>query len=387
MTPSYDLIVVGGGVLGAFHAFHALRAGYRVLLLERDAAPMQASVRNFGQVVPSGLAPGRWFGFGREGLALYHDLHRAGVPGIRIEGSLYVASDEAESGLLDEAADAFAAEGYPAQRLTASACRRHVPSMRADYARDGLFFPDEVTVDARALVPNLLAYLVEQHGLDYRPMHPVVACETAGGGVTLTVAGGQTFAAAHAVLCTGHEVKLLLPDVLRAADLVVTKLQMLETEPLADVRLPGNLLTGLTIRRYERFQTLPSYGRLTRDHLDPRVAEWGVHLLFKRTDEGTIVFGDSHEYATAHEADALGFDVRADVNAFLTDEARRILDLPFERLRRTWFGVYSQTRTGDVFTHAVADCLHVATGIGGKGMTASGGFARAHLDTFLPLSR
>lgn len=30
MDQSYDLIVVGGGVLGTFHAYHALQAGLKV---------------------------------------------------------------------------------------------------------------------------------------------------------------------------------------------------------------------------------------------------------------------------------------------------------------------------------------------------------------------
>ena len=46
----YDLVVVGGGVLGTFHAYHALKKGLRVALFEKDRQPQGATVRNFGQV-------------------------------------------------------------------------------------------------------------------------------------------------------------------------------------------------------------------------------------------------------------------------------------------------------------------------------------------------
>ncbi|RZL13493.1 MAG: FAD-dependent oxidoreductase, partial [Hymenobacter sp.] len=56
MHNSYDLIVVGAGALGAFHTYFALQQGLKVLLLEKDARPMEATVRNFGQIITSGMA-------------------------------------------------------------------------------------------------------------------------------------------------------------------------------------------------------------------------------------------------------------------------------------------------------------------------------------------
>jgi glycine/D-amino acid oxidase-like deaminating enzyme len=50
MKPMYDLIVVGSGVLGSFHAYHALKKGFRVANRERQNAE-GATIQNFGQVV------------------------------------------------------------------------------------------------------------------------------------------------------------------------------------------------------------------------------------------------------------------------------------------------------------------------------------------------
>ena len=88
----YDLIIVGAGVLGTFHAYHAAKAGLRVLLLEKDRYPVGATVRNFGQVVPSGLA-GRWFEYGRRSLEIYRDIQQETDLTVRANGTIYVASD------------------------------------------------------------------------------------------------------------------------------------------------------------------------------------------------------------------------------------------------------------------------------------------------------
>ena len=71
----YDVIVVGAGVLGVFHAYFAAKQGMRVLLLERDDAPRGASVRNFGWCIPSAMTPGVW---AERGMAEPGDLSRIG---------------------------------------------------------------------------------------------------------------------------------------------------------------------------------------------------------------------------------------------------------------------------------------------------------------------
>ncbi|WP_369803227.1 FAD-dependent oxidoreductase [Flavobacterium sp. LM5] len=51
MQNKYDLLVVGGGILGLFHAYHALQKKLKVAIIEKNSLPSGASVRNFGQVI------------------------------------------------------------------------------------------------------------------------------------------------------------------------------------------------------------------------------------------------------------------------------------------------------------------------------------------------
>ena len=58
---SYDLIVIGHGIVGLAHALAAARAGHRVAVLDRDAQPNGASIRNFGFVTVTGQGwPHTW---------------------------------------------------------------------------------------------------------------------------------------------------------------------------------------------------------------------------------------------------------------------------------------------------------------------------------------
>ena len=83
-----DLAIIGSGVMGTFHAYHAALAGKKVVVFEKDLQPMESSVRNFGRVVPSGFAPGRWHQYGRYATALYQSLQAKYDIGIRNLGSV-----------------------------------------------------------------------------------------------------------------------------------------------------------------------------------------------------------------------------------------------------------------------------------------------------------
>ena len=51
---AYDVIIVGAGIVGLAHAYTAARKGLRVCVIERDAACVGASIRNFGFVTVTG---------------------------------------------------------------------------------------------------------------------------------------------------------------------------------------------------------------------------------------------------------------------------------------------------------------------------------------------
>lgn len=379
---SYDLIVVGAGALGTFHAYQAAQAGQRVLLLEKDRYPVGATVRNFGQVVPSGLT-GRWFEYGRRSLEIYRTIQRETDLSVRENGTIYIASDPEEWTLVNELHGRYQRIGYPSELLTKAQCIAKYPSLQSSYVVGGIFFAQEMSVEPEQMIHRLIAYSQHKYGVDYRPGSVVIDCQPMGSGATVTLSNRERFQADRVLICGGHEVKLLFPEVLAGAGLVVSKLQMLLAEPVPGLSLPGNILTGLTIRRYEAFQECPSYATLANqlpEHLT-ELKKWGIHILFKQAVDGSIIVGDSHEYAEATQAEDLGYHTQDFINDLMLAEARRIITFPLT-IRKTWAGFYSQTKA-EVFEHDVDPAIRIITGIGGKGMSSSAGYAEQSIQQWL----
>lgn len=373
-----DVLVIGGGALGAFHAHAALQHGRSVILLERNTAPKGATVRNFGQIVPSGMNR-HWQAFGRESLAIYRDLQRHVDLSIRQLGSLYIASDDEEQGLLEELREINRADQYTSELWTTQQCQNHVGALRSEYCRGGLFFPDEISINPRLMIHRLLGYLAEQANFQSRFSTNVCELSIAGSGkVVARTSSGESFLGAKAILCSGHEFKTLYPERFAASELRAVKLQMLRLRPPGSVVLPGNLLTGRSIRRYESFSQCPSWsGVKSREPEDCFAKRWGIHLLLKQESDGGVILGDSHEYAPASAVDELGFDVNWSINNFFLSEAKEIVDLPKWTVESAWNGIYSQAENeAGVFQMTIDKHIHLVTGIGGKGMTASPGFAK-----------
>ena len=59
MAETFDLAIVGAGVMGLAHALAAARHGRRVVVIERDARANGASARMPGLVTVAGHSPGQ----------------------------------------------------------------------------------------------------------------------------------------------------------------------------------------------------------------------------------------------------------------------------------------------------------------------------------------
>ena len=375
-----DLIVVGGGILGAAHAYHALQRGLRVILLERHGEPRGATVRNFGQVVPSGMAP-RWQALGRQSLEIYKSIQAEFDISIRPNGTLYLASDEDELQLIEELCAINHENDYESELWTTQQCLKRLPPLKAEYCRGGLYFPEEVSVNPGVMIGRLLKYLDANPNFQCLFNCGVTGLDSGSGGVTATTASGKRYRAEKAILCNGSEFGLLYPELFRQSDLQAVKLQMMRLRPIPDVSIPGNVLTGLSIRRYESFAQCPSWEKIkSQEPTESFWKKWGVHILFKQEADGSIILGDSHEYATVGKMEQLNFEIRQDINDYFVAEGRKIFELPNWEIESAWIGTYCQTNDpSGVFTRTIDEQIHVVTGIGGKGMTSSAGFSREFL--------
>jgi glycine/D-amino acid oxidase-like deaminating enzyme len=180
------------------------------------------------------------------------------------------------------------------------------------------------------------------------------------------------------IVANGRDTQFLLPEHYPATELKISKLQMLRLAAQKPI-LKSNILTGLTIRRYESFHSCPSYAKLTSTQEQTNLQNKGIHILFKQAEDGSIILGDSHEYVQANRQADFGFDISSEINEMMLHEAKKIIDLPDWNVDATWAGYYLQGTHTEVYTKQVDDVIHIINGIGGKGMTTSPGFTSEYI--------
>ncbi|MCB0688652.1 MAG: TIGR03364 family FAD-dependent oxidoreductase [Saprospiraceae bacterium] len=381
----FDVIVVGAGIVGISHAFHCCQSGLKVALIERNDYPMDATVRNFGQIVPSGMNL-KWQQFGRESLDIYKEIQKEYDITVRQEGTVYLASDHEEMSLLEELSAINQENDYPSSLLTKNECLLKYPGLKESYVEGGLFFPDEINVDPRQTGKRIITYTRQKYDLEYIPNTLIKNLITANGSVMLTTASGDLLKASNVFLCSGNEFQLLYPELFKESDLQMVKLQMMQTVNQPQQRISGSILTGWTIRRYESFQECPSYTSIkAKEDTSSYQRKMGIHILFKQNQDGSVIIGDSHEYCSVKNEEKFNSDTNWEINQFMLEEAAKIFDLETFSLQKIWNGYYSQCTSSDIYARTISDQIHIITGIGGKGMTASLGYAKKNIEHILSI--
>jgi FAD dependent oxidoreductase TIGR03364 len=376
---TYDLIVVGSGVMGTFHAIHAARLGKSVLLTEKDQYPVNATVRNFGQVVTSGMSSD-WFAYALRTSELYKEIQQEFDISVRNNGTVYLASDVDELQLAHELKERMDASDYGAELLSAKECLAKWPALKKEYCKGGIFFPQELSVEPDKLIYRIIEYAtIKYPNLTYKPATAIVDCEVIGDHVELTSSSKQKYIAEKVVVCSGGEFKLLFADLFKNSGIILCKLQMMRTVPMPEMQLEGNILTGLSIRRYESFQECPSFTKLTTPEHYAELKKWGVHLLFKKAVDGSIIIGDSHEYADVSNTDDLGFGINNHINELMLKEAQNIVNFDVRKIASTWAGFYPQHNSKPVVEYDIDNRIHIRTAVGGKGMSCAAGYAGASI--------
>lgn len=375
-----DLICVGAGALGTFHAYFAAKKGKKVLLIERDFTPNEGTVRNFGQCVPSGQEYPTWRHRGIRTMDTYKAIQAQTDISVRQNGTCYIASDEAEMHLLEELFERDQTHGYEAVLLRKEAVLQKYPSVKAGYAQGGLFYPQEISLEPRTAIGKIIEFVQKEANVIFKNHTTVVRCGRQNGKAEIHTAAGETHTADTVIICSGREFKILYPELFITSGLRVSKLQMMLTQPQPQVSLPGNILTGYSIRRYEGFHSLPSYPSLCATPKDEEVENtYGMHILFKQAVDGSIIIGDSHEYAAASNTETLDFGTDVYINELLLREAQKVMDLPHWNIRSYWNGYYA-THADGAYLHEAEPGIHIVTGMGGKGMSTGAGYAEENIE-------
>ncbi len=355
-------VVAGGGILGTWHTLELVAAGFSVDHLEADAAPIGASVRNFGLVWVSGRRSGVELDAALRARRRWEEVG-AQVPGIgfRPTGSLTIAHDGAER----EVMEAFARHPDAAARsvslLEPHEVRACNPAVRGDVC-GALYCTRDAVVEPRLALAALRGHLAAQDPPDryrFHPGHRVVEAEAH----ALVDTTGTRWEGDVLVLATGAAYDHLGATEPFASRLRRVRLQMLETAPFA-ASITTSLADADTLRYYPAYEVVP---RVALGQQNAVAADHHLQLLLVQRPDGGLTIGDTHAYGEPFD-----FALSEDPTDELLARARRILGEEIPPVRRRWEGVYAQCTDGDVcLREEIRPGVWLVTGPGGRGMTCA----------------
>ena len=170
----YDVIILGGGIIGCALAEELARHGQHVVLIERGLIGAEASSAAAGILAAQTdlVEPGPLFELCQAARRMYprwveHLTRRSGLfLGYQVAGLLYLAMSGREEHVMERRARWQRTHGLRVERWSPKEVRRHEPSIDGRIKR-GFYFPTEAQVD-NVLLMQALAAACRKAGVDLR---------------------------------------------------------------------------------------------------------------------------------------------------------------------------------------------------------------------------
>jgi len=358
----FDLAVVGAGIIGLATALAAVRRGLRVAVVDRDAQANGASVRNFGFVTVTGQERGSMWSRARRTREVWLEVAAAAQVPIVHRGLWMTARRPESVAVLEAFMGTEMAEGC--SMLTPAAARRRFPHLRAPGLAAVLESSIELRVESREAIPRIAAWLAGAHGVTFVRNTTVQSIE-----LPRVFTSSGPLEAQRVAVCPGDDLSGLYAERIGAHAVTRCKLQMLRLGN-PGYQLPAALMSDLGLARYAGYAALAPCAalktRLLAEQAD-HVAR-GVHLIVVQSADGTLVVGDSHDYAATPDP----FSLEA-VDALILDEFRAALGIDPPPAIERWTGTYASAAERSVLIDAPEPKVRIAIVTCGAG--ASSGFA------------
>jgi sarcosine oxidase subunit beta len=333
-----DVVIVGGGIIGASIAYHLAARGVRdVVVLEREQLGGGSTTRNAGGVRLQFSTEINVRLSLRSLPRIEHFADEMGVdPHLRQVGYLFLITAERDVAPFEESLAMWQRLGVPAQRLDAAGVHQVFPELRVDDIRFATLCMRDGYCDPTSLLNGYVARAREK-GVKFREHEPVTAISREGDRVTgVRTPKGETACATvvNAAGAWGAEVG-----------------------QLAGIDLPIRPL------RRQIFVTDPVPG-LDRDF--PLTVEFASSLYFHRESGGVLM-------GMADPTDGPGFDASVNWDFLPTLVERALYRLPVlerAKVKTGWAGFYEDTPDKHPIIGAVPGLAGFlcATGFSGHGI-------------------
>ena len=354
--------MVGAGIIGLSCARAAALKGLRVIVIDRDVRANGASVRNFGFITVAGQERGTAWARARRTCAVWEELSRQAGFSILQRGLWMTARRPEAVPLLEAFLKTEMGEGC--EILDRAAARARCGALVSSDVQAVLISSLDLRVESREAIPKIAAWLAGHFGVVFLRETAVLSVapprvETSRG---LVEAGAV-------VVCPGDDLASLFPRQIARYNVTRCKLQMLR---LADpgFRLSGAVMSDLGLVRYAGYSALPEAAPL-RARLEAEQGEHlkhGIHLIVVQSADGSLVVGDSHQYAAMPD-----FFSDDRVDQLILEEFAAATGRPATPVLQRWTGSYSAAADRTMFVDAPADDVRIVMITSGSG--ASTGFA------------
>lgn len=168
MSRTFDALVLGGGLFGAFTALFLARMGQRVALFERGHIGAQSSGANFGGLRLQGRSPEQY------PLSLVAQAHWENFECLTGEGCeydrtgmTYFARDVASCEKLLKYAETARSSGLEIEIFEGEQLRRHMPMLHVPEGTLASFSPRCATANPRLATPAVVRAMVRAGGALY----------------------------------------------------------------------------------------------------------------------------------------------------------------------------------------------------------------------------
>jgi D-hydroxyproline dehydrogenase subunit beta len=348
-SATYDVIIIGSGIVGAACADEFARRGMKVAIVERDVVGGGATAAGMGHIVVMDDSEAQ-FALTRYSQQLWQALRGELPDDVEYEpcGTIWVAADEEEMAEVLRKHEYYGRRGVPTDVLDAKALKMLEPNLRNGMA-GGLLVPE----DAVVYPPYAAMFLVERsqkHGAVIHLGQSIkeIGCRQ------VCFSDGSVLQSDRIVNAAGAWAAELTPGVeikKRKGHLVITD------------RYPGFLRHQLVELGY-----LKSAHSVTRDSV-------AFNVQPRRT--GQILIGSSRQYGAEHK------DVDHDILVRMLQRAQEYIPGigPMSAVR-TWTGFRAATsdKLPLIGPWPGDESLFLATGHEGLGITTSLATARILVD-------
>lgn len=204
MDLSYDVVIVGGGIIGLSCAMQLLQRnpGLKVLLLEKESGVARhqtghnSGVIHAGVYYPPGSLKAKFCVAGCQQTKAFCDEHA--IP-YKVPGKLIVATNELELSRMQDLMRRCQQNGLTVEALTAKECIAHQPGLNAV---GGFWVRETGIVDWKQVAARYAECFLALGG-EIRYDTAVVAIKELADGVRVTTAAGDVLSAGYLLTCAG----------------------------------------------------------------------------------------------------------------------------------------------------------------------------------------